>query len=63
MEETKRRRLSLIWIGFSLAMAYYALADGFDGGTGELLSLLVAVFGVGLAALYYFNPADVLSFG
>ncbi|WP_231185883.1 hypothetical protein [Haladaptatus sp. DYF46] len=63
MDETKRRRLSLIWIGFSLAMVYYALADGFDGATGELLSLLVAVFGIGLAVLYYFNPRDVLSFG
>lgn len=62
MEETKRRRLSLIWMAFALAMGYYALADGFDAATGELLSLLVALFGVGLAALYYFNPGDVLSF-
>ncbi|SIR53090.1 hypothetical protein SAMN05421858_2670 [Haladaptatus litoreus] len=62
MDETKRRRLSLIWIVFALLMAIYVLQDGFETSTGDLLGLFTVAFGIGLAALYYLNPGDVLSF-
>lgn len=62
MDETKRRRLSLIWIAFALVMAIYVFQNGFDTSLNELIGLAAVILGVGLAALYYLNPDDVLSF-
>ncbi|WP_435155737.1 hypothetical protein [Haladaptatus sp. DFWS20] len=62
MDETKRRRLSLIWVAFAVVMAMYVFQDGFDTSLNDLIGLTAVVFGVGLAALYYLNPGDVLSF-
>ncbi|GAA0224039.1 hypothetical protein ACFFQF_09325 [Haladaptatus pallidirubidus] len=62
MDETKRRRLSLIWVVFALLMAIYVFQDGFNTSPGDLLGLFTVVFGVGLAAFYYLNPGDILSF-
>lgn len=63
MDGTKRGRLSLIWLGFAAAMLFYVFGNGFDASLEDLLGVLSAAFGVGLAVLYYFNPNDVLSFG
>ncbi len=61
MDETKRRRLSLIWVVFAALMAMYVFRGGLNTSLSDLLGLLTVVFGVGLAALYYLNPGDVLS--
>ncbi|WP_158058658.1 hypothetical protein [Halorussus halophilus] len=63
MNETKRRRLAIVWVTFALALGYVALADGLTFGLEDLLVLLVALFGLGLAWVYYANPRDVLTFG
>jgi hypothetical protein len=60
MDETKRRRLAGIWLAFAIVMAYITFADGFAVGVGDLLRLLVTLFGVALAVLYYLNPSDLL---
>lgn len=62
MDETKRRRLTLIWLAFAVAIGYYVFASGFTGTLGDLLGLLTAALGVVLAAVYYFNPRGMLSF-
>ena len=63
MDETKRRRLTLIWLAFAVVMVYYVFGSGFTGSVGDLLGLLTAALGVALAAVYYFNPRGMLSFG
>ncbi|KZN24733.1 hypothetical protein A4G99_10370 [Haladaptatus sp. R4] len=63
MDETKRRRLTLIWVAFAAVMVYYVFASGFTGSVGDLLGLLTAALGVVLAAVYYFNPRGMLTFG
>lgn len=63
MDETKRRRLAVVWVAFALLIAYFALADGFTAEVGDLLGLLVALLGLGLAYLYYANPGGVLDLG
>ncbi|WP_266079118.1 hypothetical protein [Haladaptatus caseinilyticus] len=63
MDETKRRRRALIWVAFAVVMAAYVFQDGFDTSASDLLGLFTVAFGVGLAAFYYLNPGDVLSFG
>ncbi|WP_227375223.1 hypothetical protein [Haladaptatus halobius] len=62
MDETKRRRLAIIWVAFAGVMAFYVLRDGVDASANDLLGLVTVALGVGLAALYYLNPGDVLSF-
>ena len=62
MDETKRRRLTFIWLAFAAAIGYYVFARGFTGSAGDLLGLFTAALGVMLAAVYYFNPRGVLSF-
>ena len=63
MDESKRHRLTLIWLAFAAVMVYYAFARGFTGSVGDLLILFTAALGVMLAAVYYFNPRGILSFG
>ena len=60
MDETKRRRLAVIWVAFAVVIAYVTLADGFTVGVGDLLGLLVALLGLGLAYIYYANPNEIL---
>ncbi|WP_227352887.1 hypothetical protein [Haladaptatus salinisoli] len=62
MDQRKRRRLAAVWVAFAGLMAFYVLRDGVDASTSDLLGLVTAALGVGLAALYYLNPGDVLSF-
>ena len=63
MDETRRRRLALIWIAFSLVMAYVTLSDGFAVGASDLLGLAAVALGIGLAYFYYANPGGMLDFG
>lgn len=63
MDETKRKRLAAVWLLFALLMGYSAVAGGLTASLGELLRLLVASLGVGLAAVYYLNPRGILDFG
>lgn len=63
MDDTKRRRLAVIWVAFALVITYVTLADGFTAGVGDLLGLLVALLGLGLAYVYYANPNEILDFG
>ena len=63
MDETRRRRLALIWTAFAVVMAYVTLSDGFVVGTSDLLGLVAVALGVGLAYLYYANPRGLLDFG
>ncbi|WP_458190095.1 hypothetical protein [Haladaptatus sp. NG-WS-4] len=62
MDETRRRRLAVIWVVFAGLMAVYVLRDGLDTSASDLLGLVTVALGVGLAAIYYLNPGDVLSF-
>lgn len=63
MDDTKRRRLAVVWVAFAVVIAYVTLADGFTAEIGDLLGLLVAVLGLGLAYVYYANPNEILDFG
>ncbi|WP_276299760.1 hypothetical protein [Halorussus lipolyticus] len=63
MDETRRRRLAVIWAAFSVVMAYVTLADGVEMGTSDLLGGVAVAIGLGLAYLYYANPSGMLDFG
>lgn len=63
MDETRRRRLSVIWVAFALVMAYVILADGFQFGANDLLGMMAVLLGLGLAYVYYANPRGMLDFG
>lgn len=63
MDETRRRRLSVIWTAFAIVMAYITFADGFQFGANDLLGLLAILLGLGLAYVYYANPWGMLDFG
>jgi hypothetical protein len=63
MDETRRRRLSVIWTAFALLMAYVTLSDGFAVGASDLLGLVAVVLGAALAYLYYANPGGMLDLG
>lgn len=63
MNETKRRRLALIWSAFVGVIAYVTFADGFTADLGDLLGILLMVLGAGLAYVYYANPRGMLDFG
>jgi threonine/homoserine efflux transporter RhtA len=63
MNETRRRRLALIWTAFAVVMVYVTLSDGFAFGTSDLLGLVAVALGVGLAYFYYANPGGLLDFG
>ncbi|MFC4552981.1 MULTISPECIES: hypothetical protein [Halorussus] len=63
MDETRRRRLAVIWTAFAVVMAYVTFADGFAVGVGDLLGTLAVLLGLALAYLYYANPRGMLDFG
>ena len=63
MDDTRRKRLAAVWVGFALLMAYVTLADGFAVETSDLLGLVAVLLGVALAYLYYANPGGMLDFG
>ena len=63
MDETKRRRLAAVWVVFALVLGYVTLSNRFTLGVADLLGLFAALFGLGLAWVYYTNPKDVLTFG
>jgi threonine/homoserine efflux transporter RhtA len=62
MDDTKRRRLTAVWVAFAVVVTYVTLADGFTSDVGDLLGLLVALLGLGLAYVYYANPNGILDF-
>lgn len=63
MDDTRRRRLAAIWIGFALVMAYVTISDGFALAVGDLLGLFTVALGLALAYVYYANPNGMLDFG
>jgi threonine/homoserine efflux transporter RhtA len=63
MDETRRRRLALIWTAFAVVMAYVTLADGVEMEASDLLGAVAVALGLGLAYLYYANPGGMLDFG
>lgn len=63
MDETRRKRLAVIWVAFAILMSYVTFSNGFTAGAADLIGIVGILFGVGLAWLYYVNPNDVLTFG
>lgn len=60
MDETRRRRLAAIWVGFALVMSYVTLADGFTVDVGDILGLVAVLLALALAYVYYVNPGGML---
>ncbi|PSP56735.1 hypothetical protein BRC82_01270 [Halobacteriales archaeon QS_1_67_19] len=63
MDETRRRRLAIIWVVFAFVMTYVTLVDGIGPELADLLGLVAVLLALGLAYVYRANPNGVLDLG